>query len=219
LTVCPAGTALEGVAISLEQNGTDVTGPMGEPDGIPDICNPFVTCPDDSNLPGVNVTDIELCDLVSEELKGCNTCILFGVGGTDGNAAFQLISGINAFFNATTGEQGAEAVCHATNVTTTMSTIINATTDGVNRIQANLLFKDCIADVKANAELGALSVGGFNYRDYSTSTISNDQIQTSSMMQSSQKPKVFNQNVEVNKQIEQPKKTSILPWWKYLNHK
>jgi hypothetical protein len=70
-----------------------------------------------------------------------------------------------------------------------MSVIINATTGGNNQDQANELFKACIADVKANAALETLSVGGF-------STMSSAQIQASSMTQSSQ----FTPNVENTQQ-------------------
>jgi hypothetical protein len=120
-----------------------------------------------------------------------------------------LINGINNFINNTSSSQGAEAVCESgdtADITNTMSTIINATTGGANQAAANLLFKDCIANVEANAALDALSIGGF-------STISNAQIQANSMTQSSQEQKVTNQNLEVNTSIEQPKKTSVLPLW------
>jgi hypothetical protein len=50
LNVCPAGTALAGVALSFAQFNTDLTGPAGEPDGIPDICtvNGLEKCPADT---------------------------------------------------------------------------------------------------------------------------------------------------------------------------
>jgi hypothetical protein len=193
--VCPGGTDLAGVWVVDATTDCDV-------EGITTF-----TCPDDSLIPGAIVTDLELCDLVTQEFKGCNTCILFGIGGTDGAGANALITGINAFVNITSGSQGAEAICESSDVSNTMTTIINATTTGNNEIQANTLFKNCLANVEANAALDALSIGGF-------STInSNAQIQTSSMTQSSQEQKVTNQNLEVNKSIEQPKKTSVLPLW------
>jgi hypothetical protein len=223
LFTCPAGTNLAG-AVVTDLEICDAAAPAEQCPAGSDLAGVWVvdadavgacdvegittfTCPADSLIPGAIVTDLELCDLVTQEFKGCNTCILFGIGGVDGAQATALIAGINAFVNATTGTQGAEALCESTDITNEMSTIINATTSGANELAANALFKSCIANVEANAALDALSVGGF-------STInSNAQIQTSSMTQSSQEQKVTNQNLEVNKSIEQPKQTSVLPLW------
>ena len=209
-------------------------------DATPEICNitgiTTFTCPDTSNLPGAIVTDPALCDLVTEDLKGCNTCVLFGVGGTDGTNAFNLISGINDFVNTDTDPDslGPEALCELTGdeLIDAYNDIVDATVSGGNADQAKELFADCIATVEAQELTVGNDMTASNNAPTQTSnnaptqtsnnaptqTSNNAPTQTSnnaptqtSNKQSNQEQKVSNQNVEVNKQIEQPKKSSILP--------
>jgi hypothetical protein len=183
---CGPGTTLEGVWV------TEATDEICNVEGI----TTFV-CPDESQIPGAIVTDLDLCNLVTEDFKGCNTCVLFGVGGVDGTNAFNLIGGINDF---TLGEQvGAEALCEleGDELIAEYTDIVEATVSGgSNQQQAITLFTDCVNNLEAN------NLAGFSINNNGLSINSNGQIEQTSNTQSIEQMQALNQTTEQNKNVE-----------------
>ncbi|HSF49858.1 MAG TPA: hypothetical protein VLA74_03780, partial [Nitrososphaeraceae archaeon] len=183
--LCPDDTDLAGVWVTDADTDCDVEGVT------------TFTCPDDSQIPGAIVTDPLLCDLVTEDFKGCNTCVLFGVGGVDGTNAFNLIGGINDF--TLNGQVGAEALCEleGDELIEEYTDIVEATVSGdANQEQSIELFTDCIDNLEAN------NLAGFSINSNGLSINSNGQIQQTNNTQSNEQVKTLNQNAEQNKNVE-----------------
>ncbi|MGB9169191.1 MAG: hypothetical protein WCB31_09725, partial [Nitrososphaeraceae archaeon] len=114
---CPAGTALEGVALTLEQNNTDNTGPMSVADGIPDICtlNGLEKCPEGTIHVGHFVMGDGNLTTTTELTESCNSgvgvesvasCFTFWIGGVSSSnsertaAIDQLVDVMFDFLNS-----------------------------------------------------------------------------------------------------------------------
>ncbi len=145
---------------------------------------PTMPCPAGTLLAGAMVTSLELCDLVDEDLKECQICAALVNTVVPQEIAMMIFEAINAH----TG--GLVDICTTDDPSATYNGLPGLQGEQYTTAKAN--FAACL---DAAGVSNALSVNSSPVKASSTD--------------SSPEPKTASQNVEVNTQIEQPKKTSI----------
>ncbi len=179
-----------------------MTGPDGMPDMIPDICT---------------------INFVTEQDKECQICATRALMPFTGNPLSEVNVRLDAITSQTTDALGLTALCELEGQDLRdewCDSVANDTNDNFD--DSNEIFNDCLdaagfgGDFPTEGEcITGLTAG--NVESQSSASDSALQTSSSNMQPNNLESQKFNQNVEVNKNMEQPKKTSILPWFKF-NH-
>jgi hypothetical protein len=97
-TTCPAGSDLEGVVVLEEFANIICNLDIDGGNGIT-----LETCPEGTLLEGVEVTSLELCNLVDEEFKECQICATLVNTIINQEFAFEAFQGFNDFPGGVSG--------------------------------------------------------------------------------------------------------------------
>jgi len=103
------------------------------------------TCPENTLLEGTNVTSLDLCNLVDEDVKECQICAVLASQVLDFKDEYlSLLNEFNVFVNPVNGESGLMGICTSSDVTSAFNATTAAAEIG-NTDQIDATFAACEA--------------------------------------------------------------------------
>ena len=121
----PPGSGIILSDTQLDELAQCIFGALNPDTMLQDACS-FNICPDTSQIPGAIVTDLDLCDLVTEQNKECQTCATLVNSLLAPSAVNIVFDAINAFDPAPPGGgTGLEEICTSDDPITAYNTFVD----------------------------------------------------------------------------------------------